>query len=53
MYSVSTRPLGPRKTLTELTYVRLRDDILHGRIKPNVFISTGKLAKAMGILGVK
>lgn len=41
--------LGPRKTLAELVHQELRDDILHGRIKPRQFLSTGQIAKAMGV----
>jgi DNA-binding GntR family transcriptional regulator len=41
--------LGPRKTLTELVHQQLRADILRGRFDPGEFISTGKIAEAMGI----
>ena len=41
--------LGPRKTLTELVHQKLRVDILRGRFSPGEFISTGKIAEAMGI----
>lgn len=45
----SVRPLGPRKTLTELVHQQLRDDIIRGRFGPGEFLSTGQLAKAMGV----
>jgi len=45
----SARRLYPRRTLAELAYGHLRDDIVHGRIKPGEVISTGQIAKAMGI----
>ena len=41
--------LGPRKTLTELAHQQLRADIIRGRFIPGEFISTGKIAEAMGI----
>ena len=41
--------LGPRKTLTELVHQKLRVDIIRGRFSPGEFISTGKIAEAMGI----
>ncbi|MBI2164172.1 MAG: GntR family transcriptional regulator [candidate division NC10 bacterium] len=45
----SVRPLGPRKTLAELAYQRLRDGIIHGRLQPGELISTGQIARAMHI----
>jgi DNA-binding GntR family transcriptional regulator len=45
----SSQPLGPRKTLTDLAYERLKDDILSGSRKPGEVISTGRLAKGLGI----
>jgi DNA-binding GntR family transcriptional regulator len=41
--------LGRGKILSELVHQELRDDILHGRIKPGKFLSTGQIAKAMGV----
>lgn len=49
---MSSRPFRPpasHKTLTELVYKRLRDNIMHGRLNPEELISTGKVAKAMRI----
>jgi DNA-binding GntR family transcriptional regulator len=43
------RRLAPRATLTDLAYRQLRRDIVHGRLKPGEALSTGQLAKAMGI----
>lgn len=45
--SATTR-LGPRTTLADLVYKRLRDDIVHGRLESRKVISTGKLAKNLG-----
>jgi DNA-binding GntR family transcriptional regulator len=41
--------LEPRQTLTEVVYRRLRDDIISGRCDSDEFLSTGDIAKAMGI----
>ncbi len=41
--------LGPRKTLTELVHQQLRLDIIRGRFSPDEFLSTGQVAKAMGV----
>ena len=49
MPRTSVRPLGPRKTLGDLAYERLRDDIVHGRLRPGALISTGQIARAMHI----
>jgi DNA-binding GntR family transcriptional regulator len=43
------RRLAPRQTLTDLSYRQLRNDIVRGRIKLGEVISTGQIAKAMGI----
>ena len=41
--------LGPRKTLTELVHQQLRLDIIRGRFSPEEYLSTGQVAKAMGV----
>jgi DNA-binding GntR family transcriptional regulator len=41
--------LGPRKTLSELVHQQLRFDIIHGRFGAEEFLSTGQVAKAMGV----
>ena len=41
--------LGPRKTLTELVHRQLRLDIIRGRYAPEEYLSTGQVAKAMGV----
>jgi DNA-binding GntR family transcriptional regulator len=41
--------LGPRKTLSELVHHQLRLDIIRGRFGPGESISTGQIAKAMGV----
>jgi DNA-binding GntR family transcriptional regulator len=41
--------LGPRKTLTDLVHQQLRTDVIRGRFLSGEFISTGKIAKDMGI----
>ena len=49
MSAQPARRLAPRQTLTELAYRQLRNDIVRGRIKAGEVISTGKIAKTMGI----
>jgi len=49
MFRKSRRPLAPRKTLTDLAYERIRDDILNGLLKPGESVSTGRIAKDMQI----
>ncbi len=39
----------PRKTLTELVHQSLRLDIIRGRFSPEEYLSTGQVAKAMGV----
>lgn len=41
--------LGPRKTLSELVHHQLRLDIIRGRFGSGESISTGQIAKAMGV----
>jgi len=41
--------LNPRITLAEQVYRQLSTDIIRGRFAPGAFLSTGKVAKAMGI----
>jgi DNA-binding GntR family transcriptional regulator len=41
--------LERQQSLTELVYRRLRDDIISARVDPDEFLSTGDIAKAMGI----
>ena len=45
----SLLPLAPRRTLAELAYERLREAIIRGRLKPDEFLSTGEIARNMGI----
>ncbi len=49
MCAQPARRLTRRQTLTDLAYQQLRDDIVHGRIKTGEVISTGQIAKTMGI----
>ncbi|MFA5027451.1 MAG: GntR family transcriptional regulator [Candidatus Methylomirabilota bacterium] len=39
----------PLTNLTDFAYQQLRDQIVHGRLKPKEVISTGQIAKLMGI----
>ncbi len=43
------RLLAPRKTLTDLVYKRIKDDIVNGVLKPGESTSTGKIAREMGV----
>jgi len=45
---LATRP-RPLTNLTDYAYQQLRDQIVHGRLKPKEVISTGQIAKLMGI----
>ena len=49
MAPTTVRRLAPRQTLAERAYAHLRDAIVRGRIRPGEVISTGRIAKAMGI----
>ncbi len=49
MNTRSIRPLGPRASLADLAYGRIKDDILNGILRPGESISTGDIAKELQI----